>query len=113
MQLGGNSTNNILGWEKDTEDDDYDAEVDKKMRNNGFMKGPEYFTEIPGGNQTGRSLAKTTRRILLRTHVDADRVYYLRFKSVQDKKDKQLFLDYIEWCPKEIYDNPETPEDIW
>ena len=111
MGLGG--TDPLLRWEIDTDDDDRNAEVDKQMRNNGFMKGPEYFTEIPGGSQTGRSLAKTTRRILLRTYIDADRVYYLRFKSVQDKKDKQLFLDYIEWCPKEIYDNPETPEDIW
>ena len=99
--------------ETDTQDDDYNAEVDKRMRNNGFMKGPEYFSEIPGGSQTARTLAKTTRRILLRTYIDADKVYYMRFKSVQDKKDKQLFLDYIEWCPKEIYDNPETPEDIW
>ena len=111
MGLGG--TDPTLKWEVDTQDDDYNAEVDKRMRNNGFMKGPEYFTEIPGGSQTARSLAKTTRRILLRTHVDADRVYYLRFKSVQDNPNKQLFLDYIEWCPKEIYDNPNTPEDIW
>ena len=111
MQLGG--TDPLLRWEVDTEDDDYNAEVDKRMRNNGFMKGPEHFVEIPGGNQTGRSLAKTTRRILLRTHIDADKTYYMRFKSVQDKKDKQLFLDYVEWCPKEIYDNPNTPEDIW
>ena len=104
----------MLRWEEDTkEDDDYNAEIDKRMRNNGFMKGPEYFTETPGGSDTGRSLRKTTRRILLRTHVDADKVYYLRFKSVQDKKDKQLFVDYIEWCPKEIYDNPNSPEDIW
>ena len=111
MGLGGNDP--LLKWESDKEDDDYNAEVDKQMRNNGFMKGPEYFTEIPGGNQTGRWLAKTTRRILLRTHIDSDRVYYLRFKSVQDNPNKQLFLDYIEWCPKEIYDNPNTPEDIW
>lgn len=111
MALGG--TDPLLRWERDTEDDDYNAEIDKQMRNNGFMKGPGYFTEVPGTNQTGRDLAKTTRRILLRGNMDADKVYYLRFKSVQDKKDKQLFLDYLEWCPKEIYDNPETPEDIW
>lgn len=112
MGLGG--TDPLLRWEEDTaEDDDYNAEIDKRMRNNGFMKGPEYFTEIPGGNQTARRLRKTTRRILLRTHIDAEKVYYLRFKSVQENKNKQLFLDYIEWCPKEIYDNPNTPEDIW
>ena len=111
MGKGGNDP--TLGWEKDTEDDDYNVEVDKRMRNNGFMKGPEYFTETPGGNDTGRTLMKTTRRILLREQMDPDKVYYLRFKTVQDNYNKQLFVDYLEWCPKEIYDNPETPEDIW
>ena len=52
-------------------------------------------------------------RILLREQMDPDKVYYLRFKTVQDNYNKQLFVDYLEWCPKEIYDNPETPEDIW
>lgn len=115
MGLGGNSVNNPLGWELDTKDDpDYNAEVDKRMRNNGFMKGPEYFTETPGSSKdTGRSLEKTTRRILVRTNMDADKTYYLRFKTVQDNPNKQLFLDYLEWCPKEIFDNPDTPEDIW
>lgn len=111
MGKGGNDP--TLGWEKDTEDDDYNVEIDKRMRNNGFMKGPEYFTETPGGNDTGRTLMKTTRRILLREQMDPDKVYYLRFKTVQDNYNKQLFVDYLEWCPKEIYDNPETPEDIW
>jgi hypothetical protein len=23
------------------------------------------------------------------------------------------FMDFIEFCPKEVYDNPQTPEDIW
>lgn len=111
MGKGGNDP--TLGWETDTDDDDYNAEVDKRMRNNGFMKGPEYFTETPGGTDTGRKIQKTTRRILLRTFIDSEKTYYLRFKTVQDNPNKQLFLDYIEWCPKEIFDNPENPEDIW
>ena len=77
------------------------------------MKGPAYFTEIPGSSETAREIMKTTRRILIRTHMDADKVYYLRFKTVQDMVNKQLFLDYLEWCPKEKFDNPEKPEDIW
>lgn len=32
-----------VGWERDTQDDDYNAEVDKKLRNNGFMKGARYI----------------------------------------------------------------------
>ncbi len=111
MGKGGNDA--TLGWEKDTEDDDYNTEIDKRMRNNGFMKGPAYFTEIPGSSETAREIMKTTRRILIRTHMDADKVYYLRFKTVQDMVNKQLFLDYLEWCPKEKFDNPEKPEDIW
>ena len=103
----------IVGWEKDTNDDDYNAEVDKRMRNNGFMKGPEYICETPGGNDTDRSMQKTTRRIIVRTTMDADKTYYMRFKSCQDQIHKQLFIDYMEWCPKEVYDNPSEPEDIW
>ena len=114
MQLGGNSTNNILGWERDTDDDDYDAEVDKKMRNNGFMKGPEYIVANAGGRETNRMNAGSTRRIVVREPMSPDEVYYMRFKTVQpDYTTKQLFVDYLEWCPKEVYDNPEHPEDIW
>ena len=114
MQLGGNSANNILGWEKDTGDEDYDAEVDKKMRNNGFMKGPEYIVASAGGRETNRMNAGATRRIVVRETMSPDVVYYIRFKTVQpDYTTKQLFVDYLEWCPKEVYDNPERPEDIW
>lgn len=120
MALGGVRRNldgtiypSNVGWEQDTDDDDYNAEVDKKMRNNGFMKGPESIVEDPGSSLTNRLQEKSTRRIIVREYMDADKVYYLRFKTVQDLLSKQLFLDYIEWCPKEVYDNPETPEDIW
>ena len=111
MQLGGQDP--LLGWERDTDDDDYNAEVDKKMRNNGFMKGPEYIVANAGGRETNRLSATSTRRIIVREPMSPDVVYYLRFKTVQDYTNKQLFVDYLEWCPKEIYDNPVTPEDIW
>ena len=114
MQLGGNAVPNVLGWEKDTDDEDYDAEVDKKMRNNGFMKGPEYIVASAGGRETNRMNAGSTRRIVVREQMSPDVVYYMRFKTVQpDYNTKQLFVDYLEWCPKEVYDNPEHPEDIW
>lgn len=103
-----------MGWEEDTDDDDYNAEVDKKMRNNGFMKGLKiYCAGQPGASQSGRDLYYESRRIMLTAHMKPDVVYYLRLKNVLDKQDKQLFLDYIELCSKEVYDNPETPEDIW
>ena len=45
--------------------------------------------------------------------MDPDKVYYIRFKSVLDDVNKEFYMDYIEFCAKEVYDNPETPEDIW
>ena len=103
-----------LGWEKDTDDDDYNAEVDKKLRNNGFMKGSAlYIAGSPGGSLTAREDEISTRRIIIRETMDPDEVYYLRFKTVLDDPTRQFYMDYLEYCSKEVYDNPETPEDIW
>lgn len=113
MTDGGNSISPI-GWEEDTKDDDQNAEVDKKMRNNGFMKGLKiYCAGSPLATMSGRDLYYETRRIMLTEIMDPDVVYYMKLKNVIDSDKKQLFLDYIELCPKEIYDNPMTPEDIW
>lgn len=102
------------GWEPDTQDDDYNAEVDKKMRNNGFMKGLRlYCAGSPGTSNSGRDSYYLTRRIMMTSVLDPNKTYYIRFKNVLDFEDKQLYLDFIEFCPKEVYDNPYEPEDIW
>ena len=104
----------IVGWEEDNDDDDHNAENDKKMRNNGFLKGPQlYCAGIPGTSQMGRGSYFLTRRIMVTAQMDPNETYYLRLKNVLDKDDKQLYMDYIELCPKEVYDNPMNPEDIW
>ena len=104
----------IVGWEEDNDDDDHNAENDKKMRNNGFLKGPQlYCAGIPGTSQMGRGSYFLTRRIMVTAQMDPNETYYLGLKNVLDKDDKQLYMDYIELCPKEVYDNPMNPEDIW
>ena len=30
-----------------------------------------------------------------------------------DEQNKEFFMDYFEYVAKEVYDNPEEPEDIW
>ena len=77
------------------------------------MKGPEYIVANAGGRETNRLSSGSTRRIIVREAMSPDVTYYLRFKTVQENRQKQLFVDYLEWCPKEVYDNPVTPEDIW
>ena len=103
-----------VGWEVDIDDDDRNAEVDKKMRNNGFMKGAELYCD---GGQGLAVMARADpliiRRVILRETMEPDKTYYLRFKTVLDDPTREFYVDYLEYCPKEVYDNPETPEDIW
>ncbi|MGN0233848.1 MAG: fasciclin domain-containing protein [Bacteroidaceae bacterium] len=98
------------GWFTDSNDDDYNAEKDKQMRNNGIMKGGE---GIQNSSATERATSYTLRHIVSRQFVDADKTYYLRIKSVLDSDRKEFYMDYLEWVSKEVYDNPEEPEDIW
>lgn len=101
----------IVGWEEDIDDDDYNSDIDKRMRMNGFMKGPAYYWD---GSISSRQQHWNVRRIIVRETMDPNKQYYLRFKSCIDPTTpKEFYMDYIEYCPKEIYDNPITPEDIW
>ena len=95
----------------DTEDQDYNAEIDKKMRNNGFMKASQSVTS--NSNKWERGSIRCSRRIIWRGTMDPNLTYYVRFKSVLDSDKKELYMDYIELCPKEVYDNPDEPEDLW
>ncbi|MBQ9559604.1 MAG: hypothetical protein IJV08_06415 [Bacteroidaceae bacterium] len=109
----GTVPSSLVGWEEDTEDDDYNAEVDKKMRNNGFMKGPAIYACPVGGSMYARNRETNLRRIIVREYMQPETQYYLKFKSVLDDDLKEFYMDYFEYCAKEVYDNPATPEDIW
>lgn len=103
----------IVGWEQDVDgDDEVNAENDKKMRNNQYMKAPNQFYMYGEGHSL-RHRSRALRRIVLRGDMKADQTYYIQFKSVLEDPETEFFMDYIEFCPKEVYDNPQTPEDIW
>ena len=104
------STPEKTGWFTDSDDDEYNAEKDKQMRNNGIMKGAE---GIQNSSATERATTYTLRHIVSRQFVDADKTYYLRIKSVLDSDRKEFYMDYLEWVSKDVYDNPVEPEDIW
>jgi len=101
-----------MGWEYDTTDDDYNAEMDKKLRNKDYMKGPNYIIRL-NGNEPQRTMSGFTRRILLRQYMEPEKDYYIRFRSCIDDPERYILLDYFEYCSKEVYDNPNEPEDIW
>ena len=104
--------NRFSGWERDTDDDDYNAEIDKRMRNNGYMKGSQAI-DSSDGTERGYNDRNNIRHIIVRKTLDPNETYYLKIKSVLDSEKTEFYMDYLEYCAKEVYDNPEVPEDIW
>lgn len=104
-------TDPYYGYEADTDDDFHNIEVDKHMRNNNRMRGEMSIQNSAGPCRTGSP--NNLRHILVRQTLDPDKTYYLRLKSVLDNSRTEMYMDYLEWCAKEIYDNPIEPEDIW
>ena len=103
-----------MGWEPDVEDDeDYCAQIDRFLRAKDYMKSPKYFCNSPGSSSPTRDNETFLRRILLRQYMSPDEQYYLRLKSCIDDPDRFLVLDFFEYVAKEVFDNPEKPEDIW
>lgn len=102
-----------VGWVEDVpNDDDFNAEIDKQMRNNGYMKGPKSINSNDGTERDFND-RENIRHIFVRQTLDPNETYYIKLKSVLDEERKEFYMDFIEYCAKEIYDNPEKPEDIW
>jgi len=112
LDLTMTCSNPKTGWENDIDDDEYNAEIDKRMRNNGFMKGPQSI-DSADGTERGYNDRENIRHIFVRQTLDPDKTYYLKLKSVLDSDRKEFYMDFLEYCAKEVYDNPEEPEDIW
>jgi hypothetical protein len=102
-----------IGAQPDTDDEDYNTEMDKQLRNKGYMKGAKSVCGSGNVSASSRYDNRCYRRIMLTQFMDPDKTYYLKAKTVLETDQKEFFLDYLEFCPKEVYDNPESPEDIW
>lgn len=110
---GGTPMLSIVGYEEDVDgDNELNAENDKHMRNNLYMKGPNLYY-VYGESTSVRKTPNSLRRIILREEMKADETYYVQFKSVLRDPDTEFSFDYMELCPKEVYDNPLISEDIW
>lgn len=103
-----------FGWEADkVADPEYNRMVDLRLYEFGVLKGPKIYSFTPGGSNFARDSENTLRRIVWRGQLKAGETYYLKIKNVLEDYSKQFYLDYIEWCPKSVYDNPNEPEDTW
>lgn len=110
---GGITTPSNVGWEADTDDEEYNDRVTKAMRSKGFMKAPYSWTNANGSGNPVRTFHYMSRRIIISTYLQPYQDYYIRFKSVLDGQSYEFYMDYFEYVAKEVYDNPEEQEDIW
>ena len=100
------------GWCDWTKLDDKGVESDVNMRNLGYMRGPLYYTVGINSGNYARNNPKDLRRILTRQHFGQGE-YWLRFKSVLDSDHHQFHLDYIEFCPENVYNSTNYIEDMY
>lgn len=100
------------GWCDWTRLDDKGIESDANMRNLGYMRGPLYYTVGINSGNYARSHPKDLRRIIAKQDFKQGE-YWLRFKSVIDNSAAQFHLDYIEFCPENVYNNTRYVEDMY
>lgn len=101
------------GWCLYTSTDDEGVESDANMRNLGYMRGPLYYTLGAGGSTVARANPQDLRRILVKQQFKQGE-YWLRFKTVLPKDEStQFHLDYIEFCPENVYNNTTYAEDMY
>ncbi len=119
MRKGGRTlytTGNPLsdaGWEADGRDEVVNQMVDLQMREKGYLKGSKSYSASPGYSSSMRNIEDVLRLIVGQFNLKAGETYYLRLKSCLEDTDKELYLDFIEWVPQSVYDNPNEPEDRW
>lgn len=114
------ASNPKIGWENDPDDGDMDLirEIDKKMRNNGYMKNNKHNGRPNSGGVVSTPMRAATgdyirlRKILWNGTMNPNETYYVRIKSVLDNTRTCCMLDYFEMVPKSVY-NGETGEDPW
>ena len=118
IDLTEDGTSPKIGWVSDKElgSEEEITKNDKAMHNRGYMKGP--ITQAEGRNETeeaqntdgARDQSNHLRRIVATMYLDNEKDHYIRFRAV-DETGEEFMFDYLELCPKSVYDNPKLEED--
>ena len=92
--------------------EDNGIESDANMRSLGWMRGPMAYYYI-GQSKNSRRYPGCLRRILVKQQFEQGE-YWIRFKTVlPDNTSSEFYLDYIELCPENVYNNPMYLEDMF
>ena len=105
------SPNPKIGWfSEDGLTKDEIVRNDKAMHNRGYMRAPDTQTMGSSESDMAPIHQNILRRIVATEYLTNDKDHYIRFRAV-DEKGEEFMLDYIELCPKSVYDNPTVLED--
>jgi hypothetical protein len=83
------------------------------------MKGPHSYwgsSDQAGGTKSGESFANksnTLRKIITTFTTDGKTDHYLRIQQRMQSRDNEMNFDFIELCPRSVYNNEFYPEDRW
>ena len=99
--------NEYTGRVEDSLTYDNGVENDKLMRNVGWMKAPLVF--LNGQHVPARHWLGHIRKIITRKYLDADR-HKIRFRLISDYPTSH-YLDFLEFVPLHIVNDPLKPED--
>lgn len=111
-------TSSAVGWTDPTKESDGGAATEKAMRNRGYMRGPDYFSNyLNGANKTARyrtgSGQEHIRRIVVRQHFNQGEYWFRMKTALPENTEAEFELDYIELVPSEVYNNAQYSEDIY
>ena len=100
------------GWTLYTAMEDMGVETDNNMHNLGWMRGPLYYTIGKGTSTVARATTGSIRRIVTRREFKQG-TYWFRIKSALDDDSRQMYFDYMELVPVNVYNNTRYLEDMY
>lgn len=106
------TTDAQTGWTLYTAMEDMGVETDQAMHNLGWMRGPLYYTVGKGTSTYARATKESIRRIVTRKELHQG-TYWFRIKSALDDDSRQMYFDYLELVPVNVYNNTRYLEDMY
>ena len=108
-----------VGWTDPNTDGDNGAAVDKAMHNRGWMRGPNYFSNMKyGEGSTARFKydggQHHIRRVVTKQFFKQGEENWFRCKTAMPENTEAEFqLDYIELVPATVYNHTSLTEDVF
>lgn len=106
-----------IGWRSDESlgDEEAISAYDKALHNRGWMKGPLSYggtsADGSGGRTPQRSIRDDMRRIYTTFHSDGKTDHWVRVQQKLETSNGSFAFDYMELCPRSVYNNELYVED--